>query len=160
MYSATYIRDVSLKEIIYPISQLLMGPPRGTRNPAFTQFFSQITPRNSLKFMFMPSLPNHAGCRIDHSRNHTTFLIQFLFSCSKIRQITSSRFPLEGPVEVINGSKSVIKMRLGVQKIVKLSTTRPSSQRMNVPVVTRRNNVWGRYSALSVRCTALAIVSF
>ena len=41
------------------------APKKGPRNSAFTQVFAQITPKNCLKFMFMPSLPNYAGCQID-----------------------------------------------------------------------------------------------
>ena len=42
-------------------------------NPLSYGFFTQITPRKCLKFMFTPSLPNNAGCQIDHSRNNAIF---------------------------------------------------------------------------------------
>ena len=60
---------------------------------------AQITARNCLKFMFRPSLPNHAGCQIDHLQNNAIFFIQFPFSRSKICRITPSRFPLGEPLK-------------------------------------------------------------
>ena len=36
------------------------GPPRGLEITLSRRFFGRITPRNCLKFMFTPSLPNHA----------------------------------------------------------------------------------------------------
>ena len=77
---------------------LLWGPKGELKIPLSRRFFAQITPRNCLKFMFTPSLPNHAGCQIDHSRNNAIFPIQFPFSRSKIYRITPSRFPLGGPL--------------------------------------------------------------
>ena len=65
--------------------------------PLSLMFFAQITHRNCLKFMFTPSLHNHAGCQIDHSRNNTIFSFQFPFSRSKICHTTPSRFPLRDP---------------------------------------------------------------
>ena len=73
-------------------------PQRILEIPLLPRYFSQITPRNCLKFMFTPILPNHAGCQIDHSRNNAIFPIQFPFSRSKIYRITPSRFPLGGPL--------------------------------------------------------------
>ena len=49
------------------------------------RFFAEITPRNCLKFMFTPSLPIHAGCQIDFSRNHAIIFIQFTFSRSDVQ---------------------------------------------------------------------------
>ena len=44
---------------------LLKLPQGGLEIPLSNRFFAQITPRNCLKFMFTPSLPNHARCQID-----------------------------------------------------------------------------------------------
>ena len=74
------------------------GFPRDLEIPLSCRFFAQITHRNCLKFMFTPSLPNHAGCQIDFSRNHAIIFTQFTFSRSKICPITPSRFPLGGPL--------------------------------------------------------------
>ena len=49
------------------------APQGGLEIPLSCKFFAQITSRNCLKFMFTPSLPNHAGCQIDHSRNYAIF---------------------------------------------------------------------------------------
>ena len=57
---------------------MIIGAPQG-------RFSAQITTRNCLKFM--PSLPNHTGFQIDHSRNNAIFSIQFPFSRSKICRI-------------------------------------------------------------------------
>ena len=60
-------------------------------------FFAQIKSRNWVKFMFTPSLPNHAECQIDNSQI-MQFFIQCLFSRSTKCRITPSRFPLWGPL--------------------------------------------------------------
>ena len=49
-------------------------PPQGRLEiPLSCRSFKQITPRKCLKIMFTPSLPHHAGCQIDHSRNNAIF---------------------------------------------------------------------------------------
>ena len=75
---------------------LTRGPPRGLEITLSRRFFGQITPRNCLKFMFTPSLPNRAGCQIDFSRNHAIIFSQFTFSRYEICPITPSRVPLGG----------------------------------------------------------------
>ena len=73
------------------------GPPQGGLEITLShRFFGQITPRNCLKFMFTPSLPNHAGCQIDFWRNHAIIFLKFPFSRSEIWKL--SRFPLGGPL--------------------------------------------------------------
>ena len=62
------------------------------------RFFAQITFINFLKFIFTPSLPNHAGCQNENSRNNAILYIQSKFSRSKLCRITPSRFPLGGPL--------------------------------------------------------------
>ena len=47
--------------------------PKGYSKSRFHAAFSHKSPRNFLKFMFTPSLPNHAGCQIDHSRKSAIF---------------------------------------------------------------------------------------
>ena len=77
-----------------------MGPPKGaSKSRLHAGFFAQITPRNCLKFMFTPTLPNQAECQIDFSRNHAVIFIQFPFSRSEIYPFTPSRFPLGGPLK-------------------------------------------------------------
>ena len=73
------------------------APQGGLEIPLSRRFFAQITPRNCLIHMFTPTLPNHAGCQIDHSRNNAIFFIQFPFLRSKICRTTLSRFPLGEP---------------------------------------------------------------
>ena len=73
------------------------APQGRLRIPLSRRFFAQITPKNCPKFMFTPSVPNHAGCQIDHSRNNAVIFIQLPFSCFKICRITPSRVPLLGP---------------------------------------------------------------
>ena len=81
------------------ISFSVTGSPKGASKSRFhADFFAQITPRNCPKFMFTPSLPNHAGCQIDFSRNHAIIFTQFTFSRYEICPITPSRFPLRGPL--------------------------------------------------------------
>ena len=46
----------------------LDGPLGGLEIPILNRFLKQITPKNCLKFMFTPSLPNHGGCHL--SRNN------------------------------------------------------------------------------------------
>ena len=61
--------------------------------------------------MLTPSLPNHAGCQIDHSQNNAIFSIQFPFSCSKICRITPSRFALEGGLLGYTISNTLVNVR-------------------------------------------------
>ena len=49
------------------------APQGGLEIPLSRWFFAQITPRNCVKFMLTPSLPNHAKCQIDLSRNYAIF---------------------------------------------------------------------------------------
>ena len=60
------------------------------------RFFALMTSRNCLKFIFTPSLLNHAGCQIDLSGNNAIFSIRFPFLCFEICLITPSCFPLGG----------------------------------------------------------------
>ena len=77
---------------------IMKGAPQGGLEITLSRrFFAQITPRNCLKFMFTPSLPNHAGCQIDFSRNHAIIFTQFTFSRSRICPKTPSHFPLGEP---------------------------------------------------------------
>ena len=64
----------------------------GLEIPLSRRIFAHNTPRNCLRFMFTPSLPNHAGCQIDLSRNNVIIFILPL-SRSEICPITPSRFP-------------------------------------------------------------------
>ena len=47
--------------ILYLDCKGAWGSQGGLEIPLSRSFFAQITPRNCLKFMFTPSLPNHAG---------------------------------------------------------------------------------------------------
>ena len=81
----------SFNKFNYPGS--IVGPFKGRSQILLShRFFAQITPKNCLKLMFTPSLPN-AGCQIDLSRNNAIFSIKFRFSYFELCQITSSRFP-------------------------------------------------------------------
>ena len=84
--------------ITYYLWCILEAPQGGLEITLSRRFFGQITPGNCLKFMFTPSLPNHAGCQIDFSRNHAIIFAQFSFSRYEICPITPSRFPLGGPL--------------------------------------------------------------
>ena len=78
------------------------APPKGRLEiPLSHRVFTKITPRNCLKFMFTPNLPNHAGCKIDLSRNHAIAFIQFTFSRSEICPISYHAFPMGGPTELV-----------------------------------------------------------
>ena len=60
------------------------GPPQGGLEITLSRrFFTQITPRNCLKFMFTPSLSNHTGCQIDHSRYNAFFSLNSRFDAQK-----------------------------------------------------------------------------
>ena len=69
------------------------APQEGLEIPLSRRFFAQITLINCLEFMFTSSLPNHAGCQNDHSRNNTIFSIQFTFSRSKYVESRHHAFP-------------------------------------------------------------------
>ena len=69
----------------------LWGLSRAAQNFAFTLIFAPITPRNGLKFMFTPSLLNHAGCQIDLSHNNTIFHPIPVF---KLWNMTNNAIPL------------------------------------------------------------------
>ena len=71
----------------------------GLEIPLSRRIFAHNTPRNCLRFMFTPSLPNHAGWQFDLSRKNAVIFIQFPFSRSEIYPITPSRFPLGGPLK-------------------------------------------------------------
>ena len=73
----------------------LRGP---LKIPLSHRFFAQITPRNCLKCIFTPSLPNHAGWQIDLSRNNAIFSIQFTFLRFEICPLTQSCFALGAPL--------------------------------------------------------------
>ena len=77
-----------------------MGPSRGPRNPTFTQVFCTNHAHKLPEIIFTPSLPNHAGCQNDHSRNSAIFFIQFTFSRFKTCRITPLRFLLGGPLQM------------------------------------------------------------
>ena len=66
----------------------------GGKNPAFTQVFRANHTPKYLKFMFTTSLPYHAGCQIDVSRNNANCPAKFPFPCFKICSITQSHIPL------------------------------------------------------------------
>ena len=61
-----------------------MGPPKGGLKSRSHTGFSHKSRSGCLKFMFMPSLPNHAEYLINLSRNNATIFIQFPFSRSEI----------------------------------------------------------------------------
>ena len=52
----------------------------GLETPLSRRSFAQITPRNCLKVMFTPNLPNHAGWQIDLSRNNAIFIQIHVFT--------------------------------------------------------------------------------
>ena len=72
----------------------IKAPPQGGLEiPLSGRFFAQITLRYCLKFMFAPSLPNHAGCQINHSCNNAIFPSNSRFHALKYVIC----FPLWGP---------------------------------------------------------------
>ena len=65
---------------------------KGLKIPLSRRFFAQITPRNCLKFMFTPSLPNHAfplGAPCEWDRSGTMSRSKFI-ARSKIGEIPNA----------------------------------------------------------------------
>ena len=63
-------------------------------------------PSRDLK-KFRGSLPNHAGCEIDLSRNNAITFIQFPFLRSEKCPKNPSRFPLKGPLKLHTNHKLI-----------------------------------------------------
>ena len=92
------------------------------------RFFAQVTPRNCLKFMFTPRLPNHAGCQIDYSQNNPIFPTKFPFHALKYVESCHHAFPLGNPdkvvftatsqIWVLNRRKSIWASLRGVQALI------------------------------------------
>ena len=90
-----YVKEVKVWTGEFSL-MVYLGPQWGFKIPLSRRFFAQITHRNRLKFMSMPSLLNYAGLRIDLLRNNAIFAFQCPLSHFETCLITPSRFPLWG----------------------------------------------------------------
>ena len=65
--------EVQVTAILPDPTHVRPPPKKVLKSNFYAGFFAQITPRNCLIFMFTPSLPNHARCQVDLSRNNAIF---------------------------------------------------------------------------------------
>ena len=73
------------------------GPQRGLEIQLSRRYFAQITPKYCMKFMFTPSLPNHARYRLIYHAIMQFFSSNSCFHALKCVELRHHTFPLGGP---------------------------------------------------------------